>query len=77
MKVWVGRRLPPAAKAMVVAAAAVVFPLLSGMAALPTAMAGVVEHTFVVSTMHEIYSVSFAYLPGLYCIFMGDLLLEH
>jgi hypothetical protein len=63
MKVWVGR-LHPAAKAMVVvAAAAVVLVLLSGMAALPMAMAAVVEHTFVVSIMHEIYSVSFAYLP--------------
>jgi hypothetical protein len=48
---------------VVVAAAAVVLVLLSGMAALPMAMAAVVEHTFVVSIMHEIYSVSFAYLP--------------
>ena len=54
MKVCVGR-LPAAAKATVVApaAAAVVFVLLSGMAALPTGMAAVVEHTFVVSESEQ------------------------
>jgi hypothetical protein len=44
MKVWVGL---PAAAAVVV-----VFLIFAGVAALPAAMAAVVEHTFVVSSMH-------------------------
>lgn len=46
MKVWVGVGLPAAA------AVVVVFVLSAGVAALPAAMAAVVEHTFVVSSMH-------------------------
>jgi laccase len=44
MKVWVGL---PATAAVVV-----VFLIFAGVAALPAAMAAVVEHTFVVSSMH-------------------------